>query len=455
MRVLMLSDFYPPTVGGLERHVQMLAHELARRGHDVAVATLQQGREDATGAGAAPCEEEDGPGSRVRLYRLAGWSRALAPFYEDRARPFHPTAPDPGVVAALRRVVAVERPHIVHAHGWMLYSFLPLKRWSGARLVMTLHDYGLVCAKKTLLREGRPCAGPDYPTCLGCAAAHYGAVKGAALTSGLRLSRTLHGRVDRYLAVGSTVRAASMAATAGRPVDVIPSFVPDGILATDGAREAGSGAGRPGGHGGHGGHEDSAAKADGGASVSAKIHAEGLPARDGYILFVGALGTHKGLRVLLEAYEGLPERTRPPLLLIGTRQADTPARFPEGVSVVYDAPHATVLAAYDGAAVGVVPSLWAEPFGQVAVEALARGLPVVASADGALAELVDDGETGLLVPPGDAAALREALRTLLADPARRARMGQAGRRRARRFALSSVAARVEAVYADLLAADAP
>ena len=455
MRVLMLSDFYPPTVGGLERHVQGLAHELARRGHDVAVAMLQQGREDAhetgTGTGAASCEEH-GPGSVVRLYRIAGWSRALAPFYEDRARSFHPTVPDPGSMATLRRVVAAERPHIVHAHGWMLYSFLPLKRWSGAHLVVTLHDYGLVCAKKTLLREDRPCAGPSYPTCLGCAAAHYGPVKGAALTSGLRLSRALHGRVDRYLAVGPTVKAASMAATAGRPVDVIPSFVPDGILTADGPVNAEPGEGSLHGHGEHG---EIATEVNGRVAIRKDARPEGLPARDGYILFVGALGTHKGLRVLLEAYEGLPEHARPPLLLIGTRQVDTPERFPEGVSVIYDAPHATVLAAYDGAAVGVVPSLWAEPFGQVAVEAMARGLPVVASARGALADIVDHGETGLLVPPGDAAALRQALRALLADPALRARMGQAGQRRARRFALSSVAARVEAVYADLLAAVSP
>ncbi len=453
MRILMLSDFYPPTVGGLERHVQALAHELVRRGHDVAVATLQPGGEDAHGTGtrAAPCEE-DGDGSIVRLYRLAGWSRALAPFYENQARPFHPTVPDPGIVAALRRVVAAERPHIVHAHGWMLYSFLPLKRWSGARLVVTLHDYGLVCAKKTLLREDRPCAGPSYLTCLGCAAAHYGPVKGAALTSGLRLSRLLHGRVDRYLAVGPTVKAASMAATAGRPVDVVPSFAPDRIFTADGSSVDGPGEGRLRGHGEHG---EIAAEVNGRGAIREDTRPEGLPARDGYILFVGALGTHKGLRVLLEAYEGLPEHARPPLLLIGTRQADTPERFPEGVSVIYDAPHAAVLAAYDGAVVGVVPSLWAEPFGQVAVEAMARGLPVVASVHGALADIVDHGETGLLVPPGDAVALRQALRALLADPALRARMGQAGRRRARQFALSTVTTRVEAAYGELLAADAP
>ena len=64
------------------------------------------------------------------------------------------------------------------------------------------------------------------------------------------------------------------------------------------------------------------------------------------------------------------------------------------------------------------------------LEAMAAGLPVVASAVGGVPELVRDGETGALVPPGDSAALASALRTIVADPALRERLGEAGRRRA-------------------------
>src|SRR3989440_6706370 len=91
MRVLMLSEFYPPIIGGMERHVQTLSHELVRRGHHVAVATLQHG-------GSPVFEEDEG----VRVHRLTGWNHALAAFYLDQARQFHPPVPDPGVMAGLR-----------------------------------------------------------------------------------------------------------------------------------------------------------------------------------------------------------------------------------------------------------------------------------------------------------------------------------------------------------------
>lgn len=90
-----------------------------------------------------------------------------------------------------------------------------------------------------------------------------------------------------------------------------------------------------------------------------------------------------------------------------------------------------------------------EPFGLVTVEAMAMERPVVAFAQGALPEIVADGETGLLVPPGDQAALAGAVVELLRDPERRRRLGRAGRRRAEAmFTARAMAAR----FADALAA---
>jgi glycosyltransferase involved in cell wall biosynthesis len=72
-------------------------------------------------------------------------------------------------------------------------------------------------------------------------------------------------------------------------------------------------------------------------------------------------------------------------------------------------------------------SIVAEPFGRVVVEAMMCGRPVVATRGGGVAEIIRDGETGLLVPPGDASALAAALGTILSDPALAQRLGQSGR----------------------------
>src|SRR5207245_2798836 len=88
-----------------------------------------------------------------------------------------------------------------------------------------------------------------------------------------------------------------------------------------------------------------------------------------------------------------------------------------------------------------VPSLttptWIEQFGRVAVEAMATGIPVVASDSGSLPEVIGDG--GLLVPPGDPRALAAALDRLAGDPAERARLGKAARSRAEHYSWDAIA----------------
>jgi glycosyltransferase involved in cell wall biosynthesis len=100
-----------------------------------------------------------------------------------------------------------------------------------------------------------------------------------------------------------------------------------------------------------------------------------------------------------------------------------------------------------------VPSLWEEPLGMISVEAQMRGVAVLASAAGGLVETLADGETGLLVPPGDVGALSEALDTLLGDRERTWKWGQQGHSRARElFGLDLAAARFEAFYEQTIAA---
>jgi glycosyltransferase involved in cell wall biosynthesis len=101
--------------------------------------------------------------------------------------------------------------------------------------------------------------------------------------------------------------------------------------------------------------------------------------------------------------------------------------------------------------VAVHASTVPEPFGQVVVEAMACGVPVVATNAGGPAEIIDDGTDGLLVPGGNPEALAEAVGRLLEDADLRDRLSQAGLEKAERYRPERVAAEIEAVYATVLA----
>jgi glycosyltransferase involved in cell wall biosynthesis len=145
------------------------------------------------------------------------------------------------------------------------------------------------------------------------------------------------------------------------------------------------------------------------------------------ILFVGGEWARKGGPVLLEALAGLPA---------GTWRLDVVTRDPvpptPGVTVHHGVgPNsAELLSLFAEAEQLVLPSL-GECLAVVLMEATAAGLPVVTTDVGALAEAVRPGETGLIVPPKDVRALRQALSALLDDPARRRSMGRAGHALAR------------------------
>jgi glycosyltransferase involved in cell wall biosynthesis len=154
------------------------------------------------------------------------------------------------------------------------------------------------------------------------------------------------------------------------------------------------------------------------------------------VLFAGRLSPEKGVLELVEAAE------RMKLVVAG----DGPLRdrVPQALGFV---PPAELDRLYARAAVVACPSR-REGFGVACLEAMAHGRPVVASGVGGLLDLVVNGETGILVEPGNVPALRRALERLLADAALRRRMGEAGRRRAaERFSWDSVTTKTLDVYA--------
>ncbi len=178
------------------------------------------------------------------------------------------------------------------------------------------------------------------------------------------------------------------------------------------------------------------------------------------LVTVGRPVARKGFAVVVEALAGLPDTE---LLVVGGSDGPDPElrRLQElagrlGVAerlfCLGQVPRATMPALIRSADV-VVCAPWYEPFGLVPLEAMACGVPVVASAVGGLLDSVADGVTGRLVPPQDPAALRSALAALLPAADLRARLGAAGRQRVlQRFTWPRVAAATAEVYAEVRAA---
>jgi len=177
--------------------------------------------------------------------------------------------------------------------------------------------------------------------------------------------------------------------------------------------------------------------------------------------YAGRLETEKGVLVLLEVFARvLAAYPQARLLLVGdgtardqigrrARELDIQGEMEITGWLTRDAAEERLRRA----TVQVVPSQWEEPFGLVAAEALMRGTPVVVSDSGDLAEIVQDGETGLSVAASDVDAWTEALLSLLGDASLRVRLAVAGRRRAeRRFAEELWLDRFERIYAGLTAA---
>jgi len=405
MRILMLTDHYPPIIGGMERFVHSLSTELASRGHSVSVATLWH-------EGMPEFEVE----RAVRVYRIQGTAQRVRGLFSDSGRRYAPPCPDPEVVWSLRRIIESERPDIVHAHNWMIHSFLPLKPWSGARLVVSLHDYGLVCVKRDLMYHDEPCTGPALTKCLGCAANHYGFAKGVpALIANRIMSAVELAAVDTFLPVSYAAAIGAGLAGSNLPFRVIPNFIPDDY-----------------------GH----------APFDCESYLAQLPEQS-YLLYVGSFAGHKGVDVLLRAYRELPGST-PPLVLIGFGgSTPLPTHWPN-VVVARNWPHWAVMRAQERCLAGIVPSIFQETFGMAALETMAQGRPVIASQIGGLPDLVSDGENGLLVAADDPEALRRAIQRLLADPGLRNRMGQMALLRAGEFRASAVVPRFEQAYQDVL-----
>lgn len=189
------------------------------------------------------------------------------------------------------------------------------------------------------------------------------------------------------------------------------------------------------------------------------FHAGG-PRQPDTLLFVGKLNPQKGIEHLLRALALMRARPKVEVVVgVGSAPADI-AQLAQSLGVADRLrwfpllPQAELADRYRACTALVMPAV-EEGLGLVAAEALLCETPVVAFASGGLTDLVVDGQTGLLVPPGDAGALARALDDLLARPDRGAALGAAGRRAMlAAFGPEAVAARYAGIYRKVVAARA-
>lgn len=177
----------------------------------------------------------------------------------------------------------------------------------------------------------------------------------------------------------------------------------------------------------------------------------GIPPESSLVISVGRLGREKRFDVLLEAFARAARGASARLLIVGggpeaNDLAALAAQHGIAGQVIFAGPldHDRVLDCYAAADVFAFASP-TETQGLVVVEAMAAGLPVVAVGDGGVAEVVSDGQTGLLVAL-DPEALGAAIRRALDDPVLRRRLGQAGREAARGFAIEAITRRLVGLY---------
>jgi glycosyltransferase involved in cell wall biosynthesis len=315
--------------------------------------------------------------------------------------------------SGIGRVLDEWQPDVVHFHNlWPLLtpSALRAARRSGAGVVLTAHNFRFACPGGMLLRNGVP---------------HDDCVEGSSLACALRDPR---GSFVESLVYGLALEVQRRLGLLARWVDafVAPSEFMGRMLVRAGLPER-------------------------------RVHVipSGLPVcprparRRRFALYAGRLSEEKGVRTLLEASRRVPEV---PLVVAGEGPlaGEVQAAANGTISCVGRLGREALAETLRNAAFTVVPSEVYENFPFSALESLAAGKPVIAARSGGLPEIVRDGVTGVLVPPGEPAALAEAMRSLWQEPQRAAQLGARGWRTAReRFSLDRQTARMIDLYTRL------
>ena len=402
MRVLLVNKFLHPR-GGAERAVLALGAALEARGHEIFWFGMEHEENTVTGENVALV--------RARDYHAPGRQRfldAASMLYSLEAK------------RRLGRFLVRARPDVVHVHNiyhQLSASILDAARERDVPVVMTVHDYKLVCPRYDLLRHGRPCD--------------------ACVEEGP------HACV-RYRCAGSWVRSTwltmeSLLQRLRRSYDDVRRFMtPSRFLSHVLVR----------------GGVDASRLRHVPNFAAASLPEKGSMRADSFV-YAGRLSPEKGLRTLFEAaclLEGgsLVVCGRGPM---EEELRERAAQAPPGRIVLRGhLPAGSLWREMGAAAFTVLPSECFENAPLSLLESMALGRACIASRIGGIPELVDESRSGLLVPPGDPRAWREALGWALSQPQRLQEMGDAARRIAtQRYRLEQHVHAVESVYAEVLA----
>jgi glycosyltransferase involved in cell wall biosynthesis len=378
LKVLQINKFFF-LKGGAERYFFELSELLRSRGHEVVPFSMQHPENLAS-----PFEDSfvshvalngSGPmGEKVRaafrvLYSLEA-SRKLA------------------------ALIQKERPNLAHLHNiahQLSPSIIRVLKGAGLPVVQTLHDYKLACPAYLMIAKGKPCdacvPGKFYNVVLKrCTQDSLSASVVSCLEVYLhRLMRT-YSKVDAFLCPSMFMKGViSRAGFSEEKLFHVPNF-----LETD--------------------------------SYEPSFE------RSGYFVYVGRLSREKGLDVLLEAKRRVHKSE---LVVVGDgelrEELEKHASNGGGVSFSGYLSKQKLAEVWKGAAFTVVPSVWYENFPYAVLESFAFGKPVIASRIGGMPELVVEGESGLLVEPGDPEELAEKIMYLSSRPDEVRRMGHAAR----------------------------
>jgi glycosyltransferase involved in cell wall biosynthesis len=392
MRILhLIHQYLPKYVGGTELYTQAVARGQVQRGHQVSIFYR---------AGGVNAGLERRVENGVTIY--GAWSGPLT-----TNRRFMATFGDATLERAFGRALDNARPDVLHVEHLM---GLPVALVHAAQrrhipFVITLHDYWWVCANAQLLTNysRRVCRGPQaFVNCARCALARSGHphffLGAPPLAVALGERNALLEGVLKHAAgiVAPTEFVRAWYAGHGAPADRL-SVISHGLE---------------------------------GASVAKKA----TPRDDGVVRFVyiGGLTWQKGIHVLVEAFSRVRSRAgcAPELWLAGdeTGEPELVARLKAkavpNVRWLGRLDRPDVWATLALADVVVVPTLWYETFSLIVSEAFAAGLPVIASRIGPLADRIQTGVNGMLVPPGNLLAWREAMQRVVDDPAYLAELRQ-------------------------------